>query len=95
MRLLDLHRDRPREFRDRHARLARVERAAGSGTSADDWDPGIGAAHIGHFNTLFFMVLFVAVSGAFISTLRALRYLVRQRASYARPRLPATMPPTS
>lgn len=47
-------------------------------------DPaGIGAAHIGHFNTLFFMVLLVAVSGAFVSTLLAVRHLVRQRASYA------------
>lgn len=46
-------------------------------------DPaGMGAAHIGHFNTLFFMVLLVAVSGAFVSLL-AVRHLVRQRASYA------------
>jgi hypothetical protein len=47
-------------------------------------DPaGIGAAHIGHFNQLFFMVLFVAVSGAFISTLLAVRHLMRPRTSYA------------
>jgi hypothetical protein len=47
-------------------------------------DPaGIGAAHIGPFNTLFFMVLLMAVSGAFISTLLAVRHLVRRRASYA------------
>jgi len=47
-------------------------------------DPaGIGAAHIGHFNQLFFMVLFVAVSGAFISALLAVRQLMRPRTSYA------------
>jgi hypothetical protein len=47
-------------------------------------DPaGIGAAHIGHFNQLFFMVLFVAASGAFISTLFAVQSLLRRRTSYA------------
>jgi hypothetical protein len=47
-------------------------------------DPaGIGAAHIGHFNMLFFMVLVVAVSGAFISTLFAFGHLLRRRTSYA------------
>ena len=47
-------------------------------------DPaGIGAAHIGHFNMLFFMVLVVAVSGAFISTLFAFGQLLRRRTSYA------------
>jgi len=47
-------------------------------------DPaGIGADHIGHFNQLFFMVLFVAVSGAFISTLLAVQYVLRHRTSYA------------
>jgi len=47
-------------------------------------DPaGIGAAHIGHFNTLFFLVLLVAACGAFIGTLVALRRVVRHRASYA------------
>jgi hypothetical protein len=47
-------------------------------------DPaGIGAAHIGHFNMLFFIVLVVAVSGAFISTLFAFGHLLRRRTSYA------------
>jgi hypothetical protein len=47
-------------------------------------DPaGLGAAHIGHFNQLFFLVLFMAVSGAFISTLVAIRQVVRRRTSYA------------
>jgi hypothetical protein len=47
-------------------------------------DPaGIGAAHIGHFNQLFFIVLFVAVVGASFSTLVAVRHLLRRRTSYA------------
>jgi hypothetical protein len=47
-------------------------------------DPaGIGAAHIGHFNTLFFLMLLVAVCGAFISTLVAIQHLLTRRASYA------------
>lgn len=47
-------------------------------------DPaGIGAAHIGHFNQLFALVLFVAVSGAFISTLVAVQHLLKRRTSYA------------
>lgn len=47
-------------------------------------DPaGIGAAHIGHFNQLFLLVLFVAVSGTFISTLVAVRHLLTRRTSYA------------
>jgi hypothetical protein len=47
-------------------------------------DPaGAGAAHIGHFNQLFFVVLFVAASGAFISTVFAVRHLLRRRVSYA------------
>jgi HAAS domain-containing protein len=47
-------------------------------------DPsGIGAAHIGHFNTLFFMVLFAAASGAFISTLVAFRHVMKRRTSFA------------
>ena len=44
---------------------------------------GIGAAHIGHFNMLFFMVLLVAASGAFISTLVAVRQVVKRRTSFA------------
>ena len=47
-------------------------------------DPaGIGAAHIGHFNQLFFLVLLVAVSGTSISTVFAVRHLLRRRTSYA------------
>jgi hypothetical protein len=47
-------------------------------------DPaGIGAAHIGHFNQLFFLVLFVAAACAFISTLLAFRYVLTRRTSYA------------
>ena len=44
---------------------------------------GIGAAHVGHFNTLFFVVLLVAVCCAFISTLVAVQHLLTRRASYA------------
>ena len=61
-------------------------------------DPaGIGAAHIGHFNTLFFMVLLVAVFRCLHQhAARAIRHLVRPRTrSTPDHRDRATMPPTS